>query len=184
VQAHVYWSPEIDTSVVLLTTAPSVSPSDSNFSAFLNDTDEHADDQGDHSRHDLGDGHHLHILRLTGIEVDQPLAAIIPLDLDGFDRVEALMRLLKALHGRAVPPDTRLTPQQLRRARQMLQAVDGHMNGATHRDIAAAIYGAEDIADEVWKSSSRRYATIDLIRDGLAMIAGGYRKLLHHRRRS
>lgn len=183
-QAHVYWSPDIDTGVVLLTTAPSVSPSDNNFSSSLNDADERADDQGDHSRHDLGDGHHLHILRLTGIEADQPLAAIIPLDLDGFDRVEALIRLLKALHGRAVPPDTRLTPQQLRRTRQMLQAVDGHMNGATHRDIAAAIYGAEDIADETWKSSSRRYATIDLIKDGLAMIAGGYRKLLHHRRRS
>lgn len=169
---------------MLLTTAPSISLTDNNLFATLSEVGGHADDQGNHFSHDLSNGQHLHVLRLAGVEADQPLAAIIPLDLDGFDRIEAAIRFLKALHGRAVPPDTRLTSQQLRRARQMLQAVDGHMNGASHRNIALAIYGAEDIADEPWKSSSRRFATMDLIKDGLAMIEGGYRKLLHHRRRS
>lgn len=65
----------------------------------------------------------------------------------------------------------------------MLQAVDGHTNGASHREIAEVLFGRRDLADEPWKTSSRRFATMDLIKSGLAMINGGYRRLLSHRRR-
>jgi hypothetical protein len=66
----------------------------------------------------------------------------------------------------------------------MLQAVDGSMDGASYREIANVIYGAPRVAADSWKTSALRDSTIDLVKDGRAMIAGGYRKLLRHRRKS
>lgn len=65
----------------------------------------------------------------------------------------------------------------------MLQAVDGRMSGASYREIADAIFGAARVADDPWKTSPLRDATIDLVKDGLSLIAGGYRRLLRRRRR-
>nr|WP_242224127.1 DUF2285 domain-containing protein [Shinella zoogloeoides] len=84
---------------------------------------------------------------------------------------------------RRVPDDRRLTRQQRRRARHMLQAVDGRMNGATYREIAGVIYGQARIADEPWKTSALRDAVMDLVKDAFSMIEGGYLSLLRRRRR-
>ena len=65
----------------------------------------------------------------------------------------------------------------------MLRAVDGRMNDADYREIAEAIFGVERVAAEPWKTSALRDAVLDLVKDGFAMIDGGYRKLLRHRRR-
>ncbi len=64
----------------------------------------------------------------------------------------------------------------------MLQAFDGHRAGATGREIAQVMFrtGAPDRSE--WQTSSVRYAVKALIRDARTMIAGGYRKLLRHRR--
>ncbi|WP_368816922.1 DNA -binding domain-containing protein, partial [Halomonas marinisediminis] len=51
--------------------------------------------------------------------------AIIPLDQEGFTRLDAVFRLLAQLHGRVVPDDKRLTRQKRLRAKRMLQAYDG-----------------------------------------------------------
>ncbi len=177
--------PSVDTGIVLLTASPSVVPTDKNLVVALHPVEPQTDDQGEHFRHHLGNGRYLHILRLAGVPASYPLAIIIPLDADALDRIEAATRLLRALQGRSVPPDRRLTRQQLRRARHMLQAVDGRMNGASYREIASVIFGRERVADEPWKTSALRDATMDLVRDAFAMIAGGYRTLLRrHRRRS
>ncbi|RWX04949.1 DUF2285 domain-containing protein [Rhizobium leguminosarum] len=125
----------------------------------------------------------LHVSMLRNAEHEQPLVAVIPLDLEGFDRLEAVTRLLASLHGRNIPPDTRLTRQQRLRARRMLQAVDGHRDGATHLEIARVLFNLERTRRDEWQSAPERYATMDLIKAGLAMVAGGYRKLLRHRRR-
>ncbi|WP_259668309.1 DUF2285 domain-containing protein [Rhizobium lentis] len=140
------------------------------------------DEDGTHFLLEAG-GQTIRLLRLAGVPPDIPLAALVPLDPDGFDRAEAIYRLLRALLGRTVPEDRRLTPQQKRRQRFMLQATDGRMNGATYREIASVIYGVDRVASEPWKTSALRDATTALVKDGLAMIAGGYRTLLRHRRR-
>lgn len=124
------------------------------------------------------------ILLIGGARPDQPLAALVPLDADGLDRIDAVTRLWRVLNNRPFLPDTRLTAQQRRRLRHMLQAVDGSTNGASYREIANIIFGASRIAADPWKTSALRDSTIDLVKDGLAMIAGGYRKLLRHRRKS
>ncbi|MBN9560734.1 MAG: DUF2285 domain-containing protein [Alphaproteobacteria bacterium] len=112
-----------------------------------------------------------------------PVVALVPLGADGLDRIDAVTRLWRAVNGRKVPIDGRLTKQQRRRLRRMLQAVDGHTEGASYREIAEAIFGAARIADASWKTSALRDVTIDLVKDGLALIAGGYRALLRRRRR-
>jgi len=66
----------------------------------------------------------------------------------------------------------------------MLQAIDGRMNGASYRQIAGVIFGVDRVASEPWKTSALRDTTTSLVRDGFAMIAGGYRALLRLRRRS
>ncbi|MAS14774.1 MAG: hypothetical protein CMH69_15875 [Nitratireductor sp.] len=180
----VFWSPEEDSSVVILTDVPSLLPSDSDFSTPLDANEPRLDGAGAHFLYDLGNGQSLHLVRLIGVDGAQPLAALVPLDADSLDRVEAVSRLVKALHGRAVPQDARLTEQQLRRARHMLQAVDGRTNGASYREIAEALFGVRRVADQPWKTSALRDTVKDLVRDGLAMIQGGYRQLLRHRRRS
>lgn len=110
-------------------------------------------------------------------------AALFPIDNNCLSRIEALTRFWHALSGHRVPPDTRLTLQQRRRFRFMIQAVDGRTKNATYREIANVIYGASRVATDAWKTSPLRDSTIALVRDGKAMIEGKYRQLLKHRRR-
>lgn len=127
----------------------------------------------------LGNGQYLQILNLGTSGAG---AALIPLGLDGFDRLHAVRRLLSALHGRVVPPDTRLTRQQRARLRRMLRALDGHLAGATQQELAQSILDTEPVSRDEWQDSSARHVIKALLRDARSMIAGGYRKLLRHRR--
>lgn len=147
------------------------------------DRPDHVDDEGAHSLYDLGDGGRVQIFQTGELHAAEKLAAIVPLDLEGFDRLETIYRLLASLHGRAIPPDTRLTRQQRARLRRMLQAVDGHRDGATQQDIAQIILRIERLGRDEWQASWARQAIKSLLRDARAMIAGGYRKLLRHRHR-
>ena len=176
-----FWSAEADTNAVLLAQMPIFLPTAGNLYPGLREPAARADEDGVHFLFEAG-GQKIRLLRLAGVPPDAPLAALVPLDADGFDRAEAIDRLLRALLGRAVTDDRRLTQQQKRRQRHMLQATDGRMNGATYREIAGVIFGADRVASEHWKTSALRDATTALVKDGLAMIAGGYRVLLRHRR--
>lgn len=175
------WSAEADTSAVLLTHAPTILPTAGNFFTELREATPLSDEQGVHFLLKAG-GQTMRLVRLAGVAADMPLAALVPLDAIGHDRIEAIDRLLRALQGRTVPADRRLTQQQKRRHRHMLQATDGHLNGASYRQIADVIYGIERIRAEHWKTSALRDSVIGLVEGGLAMIAGGYRQLLRHRR--
>ena len=182
-EVPVFWSAEADTSTVLLTHAPSVLPTDSNLVVALRVGAARSDGHGVHFLHDA-DNQTIHVVRLAGVSADLPVAALVPLDPDGLDRIEGINRLLRALQGRPVPEDSRVTRQQRRRFRHMLQAIDGRMNGANYREIADVVFGVDRVASDPWKTSALRDATMGLVKDGFAMIAGGYRILLRHRRRS
>ena len=176
-----YWVAEADTSAVLLTRVPDILPAAGYLFTELRETVALSDDQGAHFLLDAN-GHTIRLVRLAGVPTDTPLAALVPLDADGHDRIEAIDHLLRALQGRTVPDDRRLTSQQRRRHRHMLQATDGRRSGATYREVADVIYGIERIRAEHWKTSALRDSVIGLVEGGLAMIAGGYRQLLRHRR--
>ncbi len=126
----------------------------------------------------------LHLIALTGLGPGHPIAAVIPIDAHSLDRIQALTRLWRRLHGLPVPKDTRMTAQQRRRLKNMLRAVDGRTNDADYREIAEVIFGVERVAADPWKTSALRDVVLDLVKDGFSMIDGGYRKLLRHRRRT
>lgn len=176
-----FWTPETDPGAIVFISAPSIFGTDLPQSELV-PAAAHLTADGLSFIHGEGAGA-IPILLLGEAKMDQPLAAIVPFDADSLDRIEAITRLWRALQKRPIPPDTRMTEQQRRRLKHMLQAVDGRMNGANYRDIANALYGRSRVAADPWKSSALRDSTMDLVKDGLAMIAGGYRKLLRHRRR-
>ncbi|WP_421871889.1 DUF2285 domain-containing protein [Nitratireductor rhodophyticola] len=181
-QATIFWSPDAHTSSVLLERLPGFLSAHGNLHAALLEFDARDDALGTHFAHPAG-SRTFHLLRLPGTDDNAPLAALIPLDASGLDRIEATAQLLHALLDRRVGSDGRLTDQQRRRARHMLQAVDGHKQGASYREIAEAVYGVERIRAEHWKTSALRDSVIGLVKGGRAMIAGGYRRLLRHRRK-
>lgn len=108
--------------------------------------------------------------------------ALIPFYHHVSERMLASDRLWRHLQGRRAP-DTRLTDQQRKRLVQMLRAADAHADGASHRQIAESLFGQQRVRTELWHESSLRYATLRLVRDGAALIAGAYRDLLRGRRR-
>ena len=181
-EAIVYWEPDTDPGTVILIAAPPLA----NMTAIkLPQVDPRAtrtDSIGTSLILRTGKAT-LRLLLLENARHDAPLAAIVPLDTTGLDRIEALARLWQILDDRPPSSDTRLTEQRRRRLRQMLQAVDGHLDGATYRQIANALYGTSRVATYPWKTCALRDSTIALVRDGRALIDGGYLKLLRHRRR-
>jgi len=110
------------------------------------------------------------------------LVAIVPLDQDGFARLNAIYRLLAQLHGRKVPVDKRLTRQKRLRAKRMLQAYDGRVAGASQREIAEVVFRLSRVSRDEWQSAPERFAVMALLRDARKMVQGGYCTLLRSRR--
>lgn len=180
--APVFWLPQEDTSVVILESAPDVLAREADNSRGVSNVRSDPGGRNSYGVRDLGNSQQIQILRIDAAAGDVPLAAIVPLGIAGFDRLEAVGRLLAALHDRVVPPDTRLTRQQRARARRMLQAIDGARDGATQLEIAQVIFRIGRVTRDEWQVSSVRHTVMSLLRDARAMIAGDYRKLLRHRR--
>jgi hypothetical protein len=100
-----------------------------------------------------------HRLWLPGASASDKLAAMVVLD-DRFAlRIAALIR-------------------HLRRLALMLRALDGHLARASYREIADALFGSEAVARYAWKTSSIRGQTIQLVKDAVRTMKGGYRRLL------
>ena len=174
--------PAEDTSAIFLGPAPSGLSPDTDLQPTLDAASRIGDNDEDVLLYDLGNGQRVQIDRGTTAPIGKALAAIIPLNSEGFDRLEAVSRLLASLHGRAIPPDTRLTAQQRMRSRRMLQCFDGYRDGATQREIAQVVFHIAQLDRQAWQDASARHAIKTLLRDARAMIAGGYRALLRHRR--
>jgi hypothetical protein len=121
---------------------------------------------------------------MGAIEIDTPLAAVIPLDANFAARGDAALRLWRLLTGqphRPADPLTRLQRQQLVFA---LRALDGHLAGATYREIAEVLFGETRVpTGSSWKTHDLRGRTIRLVRAGLRLMRGGYLDLLRYTRR-
>ncbi|AJE45686.1 DUF2285 domain-containing protein [Celeribacter indicus] len=180
-EAPVLWLPQVDTSVVVLADTAAEFGDNLGSAPLIGRGDLARDSIDVAFRFALGNGQALQVLDCS-TSVDRVAVAIIPLSLDGFDRIEAVERLLAALHGRAIPPDTRMTRQQRARLRRMLRAFDGSRAGATQQEIAQVILNSGPLDRDEWQAASARHSVKALLRDARSMIAGGYRKLLRHRR--
>jgi hypothetical protein len=138
--------------------------------------------RGSDGRHVISpDLHGEHRMWLRDPDSQKPLAALVPLDEDLLLRIAGLLRLQRHLDGRPSGPLPRawgLTPRLRRRLVLMVRALDGHLGGASYREIARVLYGSEQVARYPWKTSSIRGQTIRLVRNAIAIMNGGYRRLL------
>ncbi|TXL72397.1 DUF2285 domain-containing protein [Vineibacter terrae] len=181
-EARVIWLPQKDTSAIVLGAPPDIPSARADPQPTI-DAAVSVDTGGEtYLVFDLGNGQRVGLVHPSATRPAKPLGAFIPLGLEGFDRLESVARLLAALHGRAIPPDTRLTRQQRARLCRMLQAFDGHRAGATQQEIAQIVFRVGPLDRDEWQASSARHAIKSLLRDARAMIVGGYRALLRHRR--
>jgi hypothetical protein len=63
----------------------------------------------------------------------------------------------------------------------MLRAIDGRIDGASYREIAAALLDPDvvDLPARDWKVSAPHSRVFRLVKDAWGFIQGGYRKLLN-----
>jgi hypothetical protein len=120
------------------------------------------------------------VVLLAGSSPEGPLDIVIPLTADTQGRLNAAIRFLSLKRGRAIA-DSRITPQRRHRFQKLLRTFDARTRGASHREIAAALFGSHRISAPDWHESSLRYATLRSVQDGLALVRGGYRDILRHR---
>ena len=122
-----------------------------------------------------------HSLWLEGARPALPMAALVPLDETVLLRLAGLVRLKRRLDRHPagpLPSAWQITARLRRRLLTMIRALDGHLEGASYREVARALYGPEAVGRFPWKTSSVRGQTIRLVADAVAMMDGGYRKLL------
>lgn len=119
-------------------------------------------------------------VHLDGAGADPP-AVLLPFDKLFEVRVAAALRLWRALNGRPPGPNPAVLSEARRnRLIVALRALDARLDGATHRQIASVLFGAGAIPERDWISHDLRDRTARLVRLGVAMMNGGYRRLLLH----
>ena len=183
--APILWHPELVPVAVLL--APVPNGFDAARIAVL-------DAEQPQRTHDGPDGRHVliddpagpHQLWCFETDAQQRLGVLIPLDADFRLRLAAVQRLHRRMIGLSagpLPRGWRLTAMQRRRFVLMLRALDGHLEGASYREIACVLLDAEAARwpASAWKSSAARSQVIRLVTEGTAIMNGGYRKLLRGR---
>jgi hypothetical protein len=131
----------------------------------------------------LRDGRSTHRLWLPGPPArGTPVDATLSLDETAQLRAEATLRFWHLVRGGRPQVPLILPTQRQARLVASLRAVDGRSEGASYREIAEILFGVDRICEESWKTSSLRDRTIRLVRSGLALMRGGYRRLLGPRR--
>lgn len=129
------------------------------------------------------DGRHLRLssglqLQLRGDAApDGPLMVVLSYDDDFNLRVRAVDALRRAARTNE-PPRSRFSTEQRARLARSLFALDGSLRAQSYRDIAAGLFGAENLDPDAFRTSSLRDVTIRLVRRGRSLMAGGYLKLL------
>jgi hypothetical protein len=173
-EADIFWLPEARASAVILVASPTNAGelrfTPSNWPDLR--TRLRAND-GEHLI--LGTGRNQHQLWLPDPPRDgQPLASVTPHDKFTPHRADAAMYFWRFARGHVRPA----TSSRDIRLVNTLRALDGHLSGASYRIIAECLFGSARLNVEPWKSSTIRDTTIRLVRNGVALMRGGYRKFL------
>jgi hypothetical protein len=104
---------------------------------------------------------------------------LLPLDRLFEVRAAAALRLWRGLAGRPPGRDPATLPAARReRLVLALRALDGRLDEANYREIAEAFFGAARLPERGWKTHDLRDRTVRLVQLGVAMMRGGYRRLL------
>jgi hypothetical protein len=109
------------------------------------------------------------------------VCAVLPLDALFEARVKSVRRLWLAANGRNSGPDpSALSKTQRDRLVKGLRALDGRLEGATYREIAASVLRTHRVPDHGWKTHDLRDRTIRLCKSAVNLMQGDYRQLLVH----
>jgi hypothetical protein len=107
------------------------------------------------------------------------LAVLLPLDQLFDTRAAAALRLWRGLTGRRPGPAPGALPMQMiNRLILGVRALDGHQMGVGHQEIATVLLDASGISKRDWIDHDIRDRTGRLVRMALALMNGGYRRLL------
>jgi hypothetical protein len=134
-------------------------------------------DDGVHALLKAGDGEHR-LWMPTPLAPGQAVACLVPLGGRTNASAAAALQFVRWLAGGPVAPHR--PERRLQRVQQSLRAHDGHVRGASYREIAEQIFGVSRVAAECWRTSPLRDATIRLVRSGAALVRGDYKRLLRH----
>ncbi|WP_338029689.1 DUF2285 domain-containing protein [Gluconacetobacter tumulisoli] len=121
------------------------------------------------------------VLRLhlapPGIET---ASVVLPLDALFEVRVQAALRLWRALMGRRPGPDPSILSRgRISRLILALRTLDGLAAGVSQREIASVLFG-QDISARHWLSHDLHFRTKRLVSFARGLAEGGYRRLLLH----
>ncbi|MXO02408.1 DUF2285 domain-containing protein [Shinella zoogloeoides] len=107
-------------------------------------------------------------------------ASVLPMD--GFHdlRAHASQRLRRSFSGDPPGRDFREMPSQLRQLHILaLRALDAKLHGESYRAIAEVLLSFQGTKED-WEVDPRKNKVRRLVANGIAMMRGGYRLLLHY----
>jgi hypothetical protein len=176
----VFWQPDLYTRTVILAPAPRVAADTIAYQPALW-RGEFMTRRGDDGLHALlTSGPVQHRLWLPReVREGDPLVCVLPLGQAAATGAQAALAFWRHVGGRRSGPWHR--DPRLDRSALALRALDAHAAGASYRTLAETLFGPQRVSAEAWKTSSVRDATIRLVRTGLSLMAGEYRRLLRLR---
>jgi len=184
-QARIFWTAEADPHVVTLEALPGVMAGVGAIDFARLDAELFVQLDGDGGERVLlrRDGVQLRLDVASGTILDGPVTPrILLLGVDGLAAPLLTVRRLAGLSQRERLPQM-LRPHVRRAWRwaQMVQALDGLSAGASQRDLAMALFGADRVAAE-WRgfSDHLRLKVRRIVREARRLVGGGYRALLRH----
>lgn len=127
----------------------------------------------------------MHRLYLPAMPVKgAPISLELPVDANSDMRLQAADRFCRAMTGRRLGASPLSFPlRRRRRFALMMRALDAWIAGHSYREIAGGLFGEERLRGRSWKDHELRSLTIRLVKNGIALMRGGYRALLRSPRR-
>jgi hypothetical protein len=179
-----FWEPEALASMLRLDAVPVTSGRGVVDLQSLNVVCDIFDERGDRPLLRLSCEHRAIWLELG--DGDPMAGAFLPrFIIEGTHRLSAQLMTLKRITALTrtggLAPSLFLPPRRAARFVALLRTVDGRAAGASHRDIAAALFGAERTETD-WNAASDflRSRTKRIIASANLMVDRGYLKLLGH----
>jgi len=175
----VFWRPELDPQVVILAPAPAPATPTTSWSPELwpgRVIEAHAGEERYLILRTATEEHRIVIA--SAVEPGAPVTPVIPMNQDALVRTEATLKFWRCISKTRAGPPKRASNARKSRACQSLRALDGRLAGASYRELAEALFSPQRTKQADWKTSSLRDTTIRLVRCGMALMRGDYRRLL------